>query len=236
MMMFKTWGYIAMAQGLNLSSDFKLGHYMKIPPRPMFWAQIIASIVALTTQLGVQTWMFSNIEGMCTKQASNGFICPNTTVFGTASIIWGVISYAVFPSPYPSTRASTDIRISRYIRPANMFSPGKMYHPLLYCFIIGAVAPVVPWLLTKRYPTKFYKYINLPVIFNGTGNMPPATALNYIPAVIVCYIFNYHIRRRNFSWWSKYNCAYHPSFSLPPSFPFCWDLSADTFLSMKPLL
>ena len=92
MMMFKTWGYIAMAQAITLTSDFKLGHYMKIPPRPMFWAQIIASIVALTTQLGVQAWMFSHIKNMCTSDADNGFICLNTTVFGTASIIWGVIS------------------------------------------------------------------------------------------------------------------------------------------------
>lgn len=33
MMMFKTWGYITMAQALTFTSDFKLGHYMKIPPR-----------------------------------------------------------------------------------------------------------------------------------------------------------------------------------------------------------
>ena len=31
MMMFKTWGYITMAQALTFSSDMKLGHYMKIP-------------------------------------------------------------------------------------------------------------------------------------------------------------------------------------------------------------
>ena len=31
MMMFKTWGYITMAQALQFTSDFKLGHYMKIP-------------------------------------------------------------------------------------------------------------------------------------------------------------------------------------------------------------
>ena len=31
MMLFKTWGYITMAQALTFASDFKLGHYMKIP-------------------------------------------------------------------------------------------------------------------------------------------------------------------------------------------------------------
>ena len=54
MMMFKTWGYITMAQALTFTSDFKLGHYMKVPPRVMFWAQILGSIVAVLSQLGVQ--------------------------------------------------------------------------------------------------------------------------------------------------------------------------------------
>ena len=87
MMMFKTWGYITMAQALTFTSDFKLGHYMKIPPRPMFWAQVVATVVAGTVQLGVQSWMFTNIPNMCTKHQKDGFICPSTQVFGTASII-----------------------------------------------------------------------------------------------------------------------------------------------------
>ncbi|OJT15535.1 Sexual differentiation process protein isp4 [Trametes pubescens] len=42
MMMFKTWGYLTMSQAMVFTSDFKLGHYMKIPPRPMFWCQVRA--------------------------------------------------------------------------------------------------------------------------------------------------------------------------------------------------
>jgi OPT family oligopeptide transporter len=102
MMMFKTWGYISMAQALTFTSDFKLGHYMKIPPRPMFWAQIVATAIAGTVQLGVQAWMFTNIPDMCAKHQKDGFICPSTEVFGTASIIVSYsklllfISYLVF--------------------------------------------------------------------------------------------------------------------------------------------
>ena len=76
-----------MAQALTFTSDFKLGHYMKIPPRPMFWAQTIATIIAGTVQLAVQAWMFSNIPDICRPQQKDGFICPSTEVFGTASII-----------------------------------------------------------------------------------------------------------------------------------------------------
>lgn len=40
-MLFKVYGYISMAQALTFVYDFKLGHYMKIPPRAMFMAQVI---------------------------------------------------------------------------------------------------------------------------------------------------------------------------------------------------
>lgn len=47
--------------------------------------------------------------------------------------------------------------------------------------------------------------ISLPVIFAGTGWIPPATAGNYVPWTLVGFIFQYVIRRRAFSWWTKYN-------------------------------
>ena len=87
MMLFKTWGHITMTQAITFMSNFKLAHYMKIAHRPIFFCQIIATIVAGTVQLGVQAWMFSNIEGLCDADQKDGFICPFATVFGNASII-----------------------------------------------------------------------------------------------------------------------------------------------------
>jgi OPT family oligopeptide transporter len=87
MMLFKTWGYMTMGRAITFMSDFKLGHYMKIAHRPMFFCQVVTTIVAGTVQLGVQAWMFSNIEGLCDAHQRDGFICPDTTVFGNASII-----------------------------------------------------------------------------------------------------------------------------------------------------
>ena len=99
MMMFKTWGYITMTQALQFTSDFKLGHYMKIPHRPMFFCQVVATVIAGTVQLGVQSWLFSNVEGLCSPDQKDGFICPSTTVFGTASIIVRSLFYRVSSSP-----------------------------------------------------------------------------------------------------------------------------------------
>ncbi|KAI0367875.1 small oligopeptide transporter [Pilatotrama ljubarskyi] len=181
MMMFKTWGYITMYQALQFTSDFKLAHYMKIPPRPMFFAQVLAAAVAGTVQLGVQAWMFTNIDGMCDRHQKDGFICPSTEVFGTASIIWGVIG------------------------PQRQFSHGQIYYGLLFFFLVGAAAPLLSYLAARRWPNSIMKYVNFPVIFSGVGYIPPASALNYVPWTIVAFVFNYVIRRRHFSWWTKYN-------------------------------
>jgi OPT oligopeptide transporter protein len=37
---FKTYGTVSMSQAIMFLSDFKLGHYMKIPPRSMFVIQV----------------------------------------------------------------------------------------------------------------------------------------------------------------------------------------------------
>lgn len=86
-MLFKTWGYITMVQALTFTSDLKLGHYMKIPPRTMFSCQVVATIVAGTVQLGVQAWLFSNIEDLCSPNQKDGFICPSTIVLGNSATL-----------------------------------------------------------------------------------------------------------------------------------------------------
>lgn len=135
MMMFKTWGYITMAQALQFSSDFKLGHYMKIPPRAMFTSQVVATIIAGTVQLGVQSWMFAHIDDMCDPNQKDGFVCPSTQVFGTASIVWGVIG------------------------PSLQFSKGQLFYALTYFFLLGTFAPVIPWAITKRWPNSVFRYV-----------------------------------------------------------------------------
>ena len=54
-------------------------------------AQVVATIVAGTVQLGVQAWMFTNIPDICSPKQKDMFTCPSTQVFGTASFVWGVI-------------------------------------------------------------------------------------------------------------------------------------------------
>ncbi|KAN0135066.1 oligopeptide transporter [Lactarius tabidus] len=199
-MMFKTWTYISLNQALSFVGDFKLGHYMKIPPRPMFFCQIVATIVAGTAQLAVQAWLFSNVEDICSPTQKDGFTCPSTITFGNASIIWGVIG------------------------PQRLFSHGQLYYDLVFFFLLGAVLPIIQWILHKRYRIRGLRYLNFPLLFIAMTGIPPATPINYVPWVITCFLFNYVIRRRYFGWWSKYNyilsAALDASYSISMVFIF----------------
>jgi OPT family oligopeptide transporter len=179
-MVFVTYGYISSAQGIKFSADLKLGHYMKIPPRILFLVQMVATIVSSITQIGVLNWMFANVPKICTPEAINGFTCPLARVHFNGSILWGVVG------------------------PGEFFGPNATYHILVYCFPIGAVAPIILWLYARNRKGNIIRKINLPVLFGSLSWIPPATGLNFSVWALVCYIFNYVIRRRATAWWAKY--------------------------------
>ncbi|KAK4245234.1 OPT oligopeptide transporter protein-domain-containing protein [Corynascus novoguineensis] len=179
-MVFVTYGYISSAQGIKFAADLKLGHYMKIPPRILFTVQIVATIVSSLTQIAVLNWMFVNVPGLCTPQAINGFTCPIARVHFNGSILWGVVG------------------------PAEFFGPSATYRPLVWAFAIGAVLPLPLWLYARRRKDSLVRKINLPVLFGSLGWIPPATGLNFSVWAVVCYIFNYLVKKRAPAWWAKY--------------------------------
>jgi OPT family oligopeptide transporter len=101
-MIFKCVAFVGTNQAVAFSADLKLGHYMKIPPRIMFMAQVVAVIVSCFVVTLVQDWMFANITNFCMRGQPDGYSCPSTGTFASASMIWGGVG------------------------PARLFSPGKM--------------------------------------------------------------------------------------------------------------
>ncbi|KAI1660364.1 small oligopeptide transporter [Daldinia decipiens] len=181
LMLFKTYGYITMAQALSFVSDLKFGHYMKIPPRTMFMAQVVATTFSCFIQIAVLNFALGNIEGVCELTQPQRFTCPGGRVFFSASVIWGLIG------------------------PSRVFSPGQIYSGLLTFFVVGAVAPIVFWFAARRWPRSGAKYLMAPLIFGGAGSIPPATPLNYLSWGVVGYVFQYVIKKRHFRWWSRLN-------------------------------
>jgi len=181
MMFFKTYGYITNNQAVTFAQDMKLGHYMKLAPRTLFWAQFMATVWGSIVQVAVMKWAEGKYPLLCKPGEPSHFTCPNAKVFFNASIIWGVIG------------------------PKRQFSAGGLYNGLMHFFWVGAILPVMNWCVLWKWPLSPIKYLNWPVFFSGTGLIPPATPYNYGTYCLVGIIFGYFIKKRFFHWWTKYN-------------------------------
>ncbi|XP_068668348.1 oligopeptide transporter 3-like [Aristolochia californica] len=184
-LLFKIYGRISTVHALSFLSDLKLGHYMKIPPRCMFIAQLVGTVVSGIVNLAVAWWMLGNIENICDIEGlhpDSPWTCPKFRVTFDASVIWGLVG------------------------PRRLFGPGGMYRNLVWLFLIGAFLPVPIWILSKMYPEKkWIPLINIPVISYGFAGMPPATPTNIASWLVTGTIFNYFVFRYRKSWWKKYN-------------------------------
>lgn len=101
----------------------------------MFWCQVVATVIAAMVQLGVQSWMFANIPDMCVQGQKDHFVCASTQVFFNASVIWGVVG------------------------PKMLFSAGQVYGFTRFFFLFGAIAPIIPYIGTKRWPNSYFRYV-----------------------------------------------------------------------------
>ncbi|GKV18804.1 hypothetical protein SLEP1_g29140 [Rubroshorea leprosula] len=184
-LLFKIYGRISTIHALSFLSDLKLGHYMKIPPRCMYAAQLVGTLVAGTINLAVAWWMLDSIQDICDVEAlhpDSPWTCPKYRVTFDASVIWGLIG------------------------PTRLFGPGGLYRNVLWLFLVGAVLPVPVWVLSKIFPDKkWIPLINIPVIPYGFAGMPPATPTNIASWLITGTIFNYFVFKYHKRWWQKYN-------------------------------
>ncbi|XP_019164534.1 PREDICTED: oligopeptide transporter 4-like [Ipomoea nil] len=181
---FKTYGYMSMAQAVSFLSDFKLGHYMKIPPRSMFLVQFLGTIIAGTTNILVAWWLLHSIDNIChqDKFSNSPWTCPGSHVFYDASVIWGLVG------------------------PKRIFGSLGDYSALNWFFLGGILGPVLIWLLHKAFPSQTWiTLINLPVLLGATSQIPPATSLNYTSWILVGTVFNFFVFRYRKKWWQRYN-------------------------------
>lgn len=182
-MCFKVYGYISMSQAITFLQDFKLGHYMKIPPRTMFMAQVVGTLIAAFVYLGTAWWLLETIPDICEKTSSQSvWTCPGDRVFYDASVIWGLIG------------------------PRRIFGDLGTYAMVNWFFLGGAIAPLLVWLAARAFPNQHWiKLINMPVLIGATGSMPPATAVNFTTWIIVGFLSGYVWYRYRPQSWRRFN-------------------------------
>ncbi|XP_055826655.1 oligopeptide transporter 7-like [Solanum dulcamara] len=184
-MCFKVYGYISMKQGLTFLQDLKLGHYMKIPPRAMFMAQVLGTLISALVHLGTAWWLMDTVPDICDRALlppGSPWTCPGDHVFYDASVIWGLIG------------------------PQRIFGNLGHYSALNWSFLFGALAPVIVWMAHKTFPSQqWIRLITVPVLLAGIINMPPATSVNYNSWIIIAFLSGFVVYRYYQKLWSRHN-------------------------------
>ena len=180
LMYFKCWAYLSSYQALYFCMDLKTAHYMKVPPRVVFWAQIIATII-LAMVSALQYNFIMGIRDVCTPDAPFRMTCPYQKGFYTTTIFWGVIS------------------------PKKLFGSGQRYNMMLLGFPLGFLLVFIYWLLRKTYPrSSFVRQVHPvllcmgPVSYGAPYNL--AFNLGNLYVNLISFVY---IRKRYLAFWSK---------------------------------
>ncbi|KIH86422.1 hypothetical protein SPBR_08121 [Sporothrix brasiliensis 5110] len=216
---FKAYGYVTCASALRFSGDLKLAHYLKIPPRYTFSAQLVATVVSCLVCTGVLNFQMNKIPNVCTEAAPNKMTCPGINTFFTAAVLWGTIG------------------------PQRVFGPGGQYTAMLVGFPLGALVPVLFWWVQrtlrardeardvdartgqlrassdgavagrKATLVRWARQAHPIAFLAGALNLTPYNMMYTWPTVPVSFVSWIVVRQRFLAFWSRYNYVLSASFS-----------------------
>ena len=183
---FKSLSSVLNSQVITFLSGLKLGHYLKVPPRTMFTAQLVAGILGALVQLLTYEWVFTVRPNICDGM----WACVGFSQFQSASFLWGAIG------------------------PSRLFGKGLFgtkgeegrYSPLQLGFIIGIFLPLLTWSLAKKFPVRgqWLNKVHWPVMMSA-GLLMTGPTFPLMNGLLVGFIFMFVLRRYRHAWWCRYN-------------------------------
>ncbi|KAL7747937.1 OPT superfamily [Sorochytrium milnesiophthora] len=188
MMAFKCLSVTVCGAVITLLQDLKIGHYMKVPPRHMFIAQMYSQIIAVFVCYGTLLqwctdehvdWVLNPDSHKSDPVANKWNSQTGYATYFSASLLWGAMG------------------------PLRFFFTS--YAPLaIAAFVVGTVMPVflklayeyvggpIPWSL-----------INAPIILTvaGAGGYQSGVIMSILSSLF----FQFYMYRRHTKWWQRYN-------------------------------
>ncbi|KAI8275740.1 Oligopeptide transporter 2 [Colletotrichum sp. SAR11_57] len=179
---FKCFGYVTTAHALDFANDLKLAHYLKIPQRHTFAAQVVAVFVSAFVCTGVMNFQIENIPDLCSTNQKDRFSCPGVNTYFTAAVLFGSLGAR------------------------KVFGSGGIYTALLSAFPVGFAIPILFYVFQRRFPrTHWVAKIHPVMILSGGISWSPYNIAYMWPAVIPGWLSMVYLRQRYLAFWSKYN-------------------------------
>ncbi|KZF21641.1 OPT superfamily oligopeptide transporter [Xylona heveae TC161] len=176
--------------------DQKIGHYMHMPPRTVFFSQVFGTILGIPMNYGVIRWVLN------TKRDYISGAKPDPLHQWTGQALQSSntlgVQYAV-------------------IGPKRMFSQA-LFAPLPWAFLVGAFAPFVFYGLHRVFPRARFDLWNITIFFSGMSVFYGNLSTGYTSAIIGGFVVMYWVYRRHFQFWKRYNymvaAAFDAAFNL----------------------
>ncbi|KAK7990274.1 OPT oligopeptide transporter [Apiospora arundinis] len=182
---FKSFGYVTCAHAVWFANDLKLAHYIKIPPRQTFWAQMCATLVSTVVCTAILNFQMG-LAGVCTAEAPFRFTCPGINTFFTASVLWGTIG------------------------PRRVFGAGGTYTATLVGWPLG----VGGWRRPCTGRSGRSRVMHPVALLYGAMFLAPYNVGYLLPCLPIAYVSWVYTKRRYLGFWSKYNFVTSAAFSV----------------------
>ena len=146
---------------LNLQ-DMTIGHYMHVPPKAVFFSQIFGSLIGIPIDYGVIRWVLN------TKRDYLSGLKKDPTNQWTSQSLTGSLTIDV-----------------QYVMigPEKLFMQ-EIYRPVPFGFVVGAVAPVLLYLLHRRLPKAKLHLFNMTIFFSSQSTFYGNISTGYTSSFI----------------------------------------------------
>ncbi|KJZ73441.1 hypothetical protein HIM_07235 [Hirsutella minnesotensis 3608] len=167
---------------LNLQ-DMKIGHYMHIPPKAVFVAQVLGSCIGIPVDYAVVRWV------LATK----------------AEYLAGKIQDPSHQWTGQSLALALTMGVQYVlVGPARLFQQ-HIYRPVPFGFLVGAVAPLLIYALHRRFPHAKFHLFNTTIFFSCLSRFYGNISTGYTSSFIGGFVVMFLCHRYRYDLWARWN-------------------------------
>ncbi|KAG6008283.1 hypothetical protein E4U21_004745 [Claviceps maximensis] len=167
---------------LNLQ-DMKIGHLMKIPPKAVFFSQIFGSLIGIPIDYGVIRWVldtkFDYIAGV-TQDPTHQWTGQQLASSLTLGVQYVLVS------------------------PQRLFQQ-TLFQPVPYGFLLGAAAPLLLFLLHRKFPLAKLHLCNTTIFFSSMSTFRGNISTGYLSSFLGGFVVMFWSYRYRYELWARWN-------------------------------
>ncbi|KAI5861228.1 OPT superfamily oligopeptide transporter [Durotheca rogersii] len=176
--------------------DQKIGHYMHVPQRAVFFSQLFGITMGVPVNYAAMRWIIDTKRKYLTGESQDP--AHIWTAQGLAGSLTMGVQYVL-------------------IGPTKLFQQDQ-FRPLPYAFLVGVACPAIIYLLHRLFPRAKFHLWNTTIFFSGASSFYGNISTGNLSRFIGGFVVMYWAYRYRYQLWAKYNfilaAAFDAGFNL----------------------